>query len=90
MATTKTPISGGKPLATVKSASDFGRWPHSVVLASPVLIPTLTASELALLASFRSMNDRSQAFIGRFAVAQAERCPRRSAPLLRLVKCVEQ
>ncbi|MFC0132005.1 hypothetical protein [Massilia eurypsychrophila] len=41
---------------------------------------------MELLAAFRAMNGRSQAFIVRLADAQAVRCPHRVAPLLRLVE----
>lgn len=56
----------------------------SVVLDTPP--PVLTTSEMDLLAAFRSMDDRSRAFIGRLAAAQAEDNPRRAVPGLTLVR----
>ena len=46
----------------------------------------LIQAEQSLLRSFRAMDDRSQGFIGRLADAQAEACPRRAQPSLRIVK----
>lgn len=45
----------------------------------------LTPAELHLVRAYRSMDDRSQAFIDRLLVAQAAQCPRRAAPALTLV-----
>jgi hypothetical protein len=46
----------------------------------------LTQAEQCVLRSFRAMDDRSQGVIGRFAEHQAEDCPRRVTPSLRIVK----
>lgn len=59
---------------------------RALVVASTAPAPPLTAAEFALLASFRTMDDRSQAFVSRVVVAQAVRCPRRALPSLRLVQ----
>jgi hypothetical protein len=47
--------------------------------------PDLTPAEQSLLRLFRAMDARSQGFIGRLAESQAEDCPRRARPSLRLV-----
>lgn len=49
-------------------------------------LPELTPGEKHLLSVYRAMDDRSQAFIERLVTAMAARCPRRSAPTLRLVQ----
>lgn len=64
-----TPTPGGGQLA-------------SVAPTAPVV---LTADEIAMLSSFRSMDDRSRAYIVRITVSQAERCPRRHRPTFRLI-----
>lgn len=61
------------------------RPPLTAAADSPPL--DLTPAERSLLKSFRRMDDSAQGFIGRLADAQAERCPRRAAPSLRLVEC---
>lgn len=58
---------------------------RTLAVASAAPVPPLTDAELALLAYFRAMDDRSQAFIGRLVVDQAENCPRRATPTLRLI-----
>lgn len=68
--------------APKKPAKRSARAKSVVSDASP---PDLTPAELSLLRLFRSMDDRSQAFIGRLAESLAEDCPRRAAPSLRLV-----
>jgi hypothetical protein len=80
------------PLGYPAGSCEFDAWTagaeegHQIWrTASATPAEAVTPAEIALLKAWRAMDDRSQRFLGRLSAAQAQDCPRRVLPRLRLV-----